>query len=116
MDLRRDEAGAGYPTIRSRPAQKRARSTFLSTLPTPVIGNSSTNWICFGACAEPLRLHEVDQFVGIGMRPFARNHHRCHRLAPFVVGHADHGTHRDIGMLRQHVLDLAWENVEAARY
>ena len=35
--------GGGYPTIRSRPAQKLARSTFLSTLPTPVIGSSLTN-------------------------------------------------------------------------
>jgi hypothetical protein len=32
-----------YPTIRSRPAQKPAFSTFLSTLPTPVMGNSVTN-------------------------------------------------------------------------
>src|SRR3954463_6421530 len=44
-----------HPTIRSRPAQKPAFSTFLSTLPTPVIGNSVTNFMCLGACAEPLR-------------------------------------------------------------
>src|SRR5258707_9609422 len=43
-----------YPTIRSRPTQKPAFSTFLSTLPTPVIGNSVTNLIWFGACAEHL--------------------------------------------------------------
>ena len=42
-----------YPTIRSRPAQKPAFSTFLSTLPTPVIGNSVTNLMCLGACADP---------------------------------------------------------------
>src|SRR5260370_42266858 len=42
-----------YPTIRSRPIQKLAFSTFLSTLPAPVIGNSSTNFTCLGACADP---------------------------------------------------------------
>src|SRR5207247_2825123 len=46
---------AVYPTIRSRPTQKPAFSTFLSTLPTEVIGSSLTNFTCFGACAEPLR-------------------------------------------------------------
>src|SRR5258706_5199273 len=46
---------AAYPTIRSRPTQKPAFSTFLSTFPTPVTGNSVTNFMCLGACAEPLR-------------------------------------------------------------
>src|SRR2546423_14422703 len=51
----RDTIRGVYPTIRSRPTQKPAFSTFLSTLPTPVIGNSLTNFTCLGACAEPLR-------------------------------------------------------------
>jgi hypothetical protein len=48
--------GDVYPTIRSWPVQNPAFSTFLSTLPTPVIGNSVTNLMCFGACAEPFLL------------------------------------------------------------
>ena len=35
-----------YPTIRSRPVQNPAFSTFLSTLPAPVSGNSVTNERC----------------------------------------------------------------------
>src|SRR5206468_3076347 len=186
-----------YPTIRSRPVQKPAFSTFLSTLPTPVIGSSLTNLMCFGACAEPffaftrlisssafglapsratttavtasphlssgtpttatiatsaccdntsstsrgkmlkppetidrqlaneldvlwrvrrtlLRLHQIDQLVRIRLSAFARDDHGGDGLAPFIVGHADHGDHRDVGMLRQHILDLARKNVEAA--
>ena len=61
------------------------------------------------------RLHEVDQFVRIRLGTFARHDHGGDGLAPFVVGHADHGDHRDIGMLRQHILDLARKDVEAAR-
>lgn len=38
-----------YPTMRSCPVQKFARRTFLSTFPTPVIGNCLTSCTCFGA-------------------------------------------------------------------
>jgi hypothetical protein len=41
------------PTWRSWPAQNFARSTFLSTLPTGVMGKESTNSIRLGAWAAP---------------------------------------------------------------
>ena len=104
-----------YPTIRSRPAQNPAFSTFLSTLPTPVIGNSRDELDVFRRMRRALaRLHQRDQLVRVRPGAFARDDDGGDRLAPFVVGHADHGDHRDIGMLRQHVLDLARKNVEAA--
>jgi hypothetical protein len=42
-------------TCFSRPAQYRARSAFLSTLPTEVNGSSASNPTVFGAQTTPLR-------------------------------------------------------------
>jgi len=60
------------------------------------------------------RLDEVDQFLGAWPGAFAHDDDSRDRLAPFVVGHADNGDHRDIGVLGQHVLDLARKDVEPA--
>ena len=62
-----------YPTIRSRPVQKPAFSTFLSTLPTPVIGSSVDELDVLGRMRRALaRLHQVDQFVRVRLGAFAR--------------------------------------------
>ena len=72
-----------YPTIRSRPTQSPAFSTFLSTLPTPVIGNSVTNLMCFGACAAPLRAFtSAISSSAFGFGAFACDHDRGDGLDP----------------------------------
>src|SRR4051794_19108992 len=42
---------------------------------------------------------EVDDVNGGRLLAGLHHHHGLHRLAPFVVGYADHGSFRDVGMI-----------------
>src|SRR6266481_2525630 len=81
------------------------RSRWAWGLPTLGVFRSSIADATVNLHRRPWR--EANGQINIGASPFARNHDSGNRLAPFVVGHADHGAHCDIGVLRQHVLDLA---------
>ena len=71
--------------------------------------------MCFGAWADPFRaLTRSINSSRVGRASPRAHDESGDSLAPFVVGHADHGDHRDIGDVRQHVLDLARKDVESA--
>ena len=99
--------GSGRLITSSWPSAWRARSTFLSNLPTEVLGISSTNAHRSGSHHRATRpWRKSSSSSAVGLAPAAGTTQTSGPLLPAVVGHADHRRLEHVGVGHDLALEL----------